>query len=251
VNHFYIIYQITNEVNKKFYIGLHKTTNVNDGYWGSGNLIKSAIKKYGKENFTKKILHIFVNKKNAVEKEKEIVNEEMVKDKQCYNIKLGGCGGFDHVREKNLHKNAKNKKIVHCVATNKTIKVAKCELSKYLENGWNLGFLPETLSKMSDAGKRKTQSFEHRKKNSDTKKNTCILEHIETKKRKFVKKEHIEEYLKAGWKIFIRASLKGYKAIYNPLTNKEIKVLPEALDEYIKDGWFVGFSQTRKARKRK
>lgn len=52
----YLIYQITNLVNGKIYIGKHETTNIEDGYFGSGNLIQAAIKKHGLENFEFKIL---------------------------------------------------------------------------------------------------------------------------------------------------------------------------------------------------
>jgi hypothetical protein len=29
---FYTVYKITNKINNKFYIGMHKTTNLDDGY---------------------------------------------------------------------------------------------------------------------------------------------------------------------------------------------------------------------------
>jgi len=51
-----LVYLTTNLINNKQYIGSHCTNNINDGYIGSGNLINSAIKKYGKESFKREIL---------------------------------------------------------------------------------------------------------------------------------------------------------------------------------------------------
>lgn len=91
---FYTVYKITNRVNNKVYIGKHRTKDLNDKYMGSGKLIYSAIKKYGKDNFTKEILFVYDNEQEMNSKEKELVNEEFVKSKQSYNISLGGKGGF-------------------------------------------------------------------------------------------------------------------------------------------------------------
>ena len=42
----YTIYKITNKINNKFYIGMHQTKKLDDGYMGSGKRLKLAIKKY-------------------------------------------------------------------------------------------------------------------------------------------------------------------------------------------------------------
>lgn len=96
---YYIIYQITNIINGKIYIGAHQTDNLNDSYFGSSKLLTYAIKKYGKENFKKDIIHIFDDKENMYRKEAEIVNEEFVKRNDTYNIKPGGMGGFYHINQ--------------------------------------------------------------------------------------------------------------------------------------------------------
>lgn len=55
MNH--LVYQTTNKLNNKIYIGVHSTKNINDGYLGSGTALKKAVKKYGKQNFKRIILN--------------------------------------------------------------------------------------------------------------------------------------------------------------------------------------------------
>jgi hypothetical protein len=100
---FYTIYQITNKVNGKIYIGMHQTKNLNDGYMGSGMLIQKAIKKYGIENFVKTIMFTFDNEHDMKEKEKELVTEEFLERQDVYNLCPGGKGGWGY-----LNKTGKN-----------------------------------------------------------------------------------------------------------------------------------------------
>ena len=52
---FHYIYKITNLVTGDIYVGQHTTSNLDDGYLGSGTIIRYAIKKYGADNFKKEI----------------------------------------------------------------------------------------------------------------------------------------------------------------------------------------------------
>lgn len=90
------IYKITNNINGKFYYGVHNGNNT-ETYMGSGYLLKKAQDKYGLNNFSKEILLWFNTIEEAYEYEAVIVNDKQINNPMCYNIKKGGNGGFDHV----------------------------------------------------------------------------------------------------------------------------------------------------------
>jgi hypothetical protein len=91
---FFYVYKITNLINSKIYIGVHKTSNLDDGYMGSGKSLKQAIKKYGLQNFKKEIINFCSSETEMFEQEKQLVNENFVKLSTTYNNKIGGSGGF-------------------------------------------------------------------------------------------------------------------------------------------------------------
>lgn len=94
---FYTIYKITNVINGKFYIGKHKTKNLDDGYMGSGKILKRAISKYGIENFHKEILHICKDETHMNLLESILVVPDVETN---YNLCDGGRGGFSYINEK-------------------------------------------------------------------------------------------------------------------------------------------------------
>lgn len=91
---YHYIYKTTNLVNKKYYIGMHSTNNLNDEYMGSGTLLKRSLNKYGKENHSIEILEYVNSREELVEKEKEIVSLQEIAKKECMNLSVGGSGGI-------------------------------------------------------------------------------------------------------------------------------------------------------------
>jgi hypothetical protein len=91
------LYQITNLINGKIYIGVHQTNNIDDSYMGSGTAILRAIKKYGIENFKKDILGFFDTYEAALLAEKTTVDNDFLLRKDVYNLRTGGVGGWEHI----------------------------------------------------------------------------------------------------------------------------------------------------------
>ena len=69
----HFIYKTVNLLTGEYYIGMHSTNNVNDGYKGSGTRLRYSIRKYGIENFECKILEWYSDRESLVAREKEIV----------------------------------------------------------------------------------------------------------------------------------------------------------------------------------
>lgn len=92
-NHHYI-YKTTCQKTGKWYIGMHSTDDLDDGYLGSGMLLWKSIKKYGKEFHTKEIVH-FCETRSDLAALEEILVAEAKKDPMCMNLANGGIGYFD------------------------------------------------------------------------------------------------------------------------------------------------------------
>jgi hypothetical protein len=91
---YHFIYKTTNLLNGDFYVGVHSTNNLNDDYLGSGKRLKRSVKKYGKENFKLEVLEFFNDRSSLMLRENEIVNDSLLSDPNCMNLKVGGTGGF-------------------------------------------------------------------------------------------------------------------------------------------------------------
>ena len=128
---FYIIYRITNIINKKIYIGKHQTNSLDDGYYGSGKHLKQAISDYGLNNFYKEILFIFDTEKGMNDKERELVTEEFCSREDTYNICPGGYGGWGYVNSSGLRTKGHTKEMYDKIS-NSLLGHKNPSLSKWL-----------------------------------------------------------------------------------------------------------------------
>jgi len=204
-------------INNKIYIGVHKTKDINDDYMGSGKILKRAQEKYGIENFRKEILEVYDNAEDMFNMESQLVNENFVNDKETYNLKLGGYGGWDHLNTEQFRKTRNytgvgingGKKTKYMWENDisfivKTKEINKDNLSKAREKqkelrktGWSTfggkKHSEETKNKMRQSAKNK------QKGNKNSQFGTIWIYNLEEKLSKKIKKEELQDYEKLGW----------------------------------------------------
>lgn len=89
---YHFIYKTTNILSGRYYVGMHSTDELEDGYLGSGTYLRLAIKKHGKENFKREILEFCGSRMELKSREEEIVNLREIAKKECMNLRVGGSG---------------------------------------------------------------------------------------------------------------------------------------------------------------
>ena len=136
------IYKVTNNINGKIYVG--KQTNTNKNYYGSGKLIKQAIKKYGIENFTKEIIDEVIG--DILGSETEIYWITRLNALSGYNLEIHGNGGEISERQRKMN--------------SETIKKMWSDPNSIFNS-------PEYRSRLSNAGKKRVWSEETKKKISN------------------------------------------------------------------------------------
>jgi len=89
------LYKITDQSSGRYYYGKHNgTTQQSSGqkYWGSGKLIRKLVSKYGTDNLTYEVLCISTPE-YILDLESKIVTQQLLEDKLCLNLCVGGFGG--------------------------------------------------------------------------------------------------------------------------------------------------------------
>ena len=184
---YHIVYLTRNLINNKIYIGKHSTYDLNDGYLGSGKLLKLAFTKYGKENFERLILHICLTETEAFHWEAFIVDEDFIKLPNVYNATIGGLGTSGRLNKgktfQEIHgDNSKQALINISLAQTGRVKL-KYELDILSKTHKGKNLTPEHIQILSDKSKgNKNPNFEGkitkqtdiRNKISKTKKDTGV-----------------------------------------------------------------------------
>lgn len=89
------IYETTNLINGKKYIGRHKSEEFTDSYKGSGSVIQKAFKKYGWDNFSVRMLCPCFSEEELNAEEAFLIDFfDCINSKNYYNQFPGGHGGF-------------------------------------------------------------------------------------------------------------------------------------------------------------
>ena len=100
---YHYIYKITCIVTNRYYIGMHSTDNLEDGYFGSGKRLWFSINYHGKENHSKEILEFLPTRNELKKREKEIVTVDLIKEDLCMNLQEGGGGGLVDERHRSCN----------------------------------------------------------------------------------------------------------------------------------------------------
>jgi len=149
---YHYIYRTTCSITGKYYVGMHSAVKLNDGYLGSGKVLRRSIRKYGKENHTFEILQFCDSREDLPTKEAEIVNEQLLTDPLCMNLRLGGSGnngGFMSSGWKMPPMTDEHRRNM-IIARNNRPPVSD-----------------ETRKKMSDSHKGKVRTDEHKRNNAE------------------------------------------------------------------------------------
>lgn len=189
---------------------MHSTDNLEDGYQGSGTILARSIRRHGRENHQTEILEFLPSREDLKTRERELVNEELLEDKMCMNLAMGGEGGAGVMTKEQLSKGGKN--------SMKAIKILRETDEQYRLK--NSKAISDSLYKAFKEGRRipkqwgnwkgKSHSEETKKRMSDSSKGkgvgnknsqfgTCWIFNDETKQCVKVKNTEIDSYLADGW----------------------------------------------------
>lgn len=232
------LYKIICIITNRYYIGIHSTHNIDDGYMGSGKRLKYSIRKYGVKNHKKEILKFFESRDELMQGERDMITLDMLLDKNCMNLKNGGDGGLSGLPKQTIDKISKagNKAFKYKLDNNVDFKTSHSDkMSKvnrdsfikynkgvYLNYDWSgKNHTNETKDKISNSKKGSGVG----KDNSQY--GTCWINKNGINKK--VKKEIIDNYLNEGWVLGRKTEITGEKIKTSKLKEVDVKEIKKLL----------------------
>lgn len=240
------IYKIVNTLNGKVYIGKKKGP-YNKKYWGSGVLIKEAIKKHGKQNFTLEVLCYCDTQEELNEKERYYISTYNCTERDIgYNLAYGGDGGDtlslmskDALRVRNVR--LSNSQKGHVVTEEARKKISEAQRKNWATNkqrrsveNASVRRRPEVRASISKAHKKLWKSKSRRKKAS-------MIAKIRCSNPDYMAKQHTTRATpsyKSKMSTLMKGKTKGYKFYNNGII--EVRVSPEAGQELLQNGYKLG-----------
>ena len=225
MSYVYIVYKTTNSINGKYYIGVHRTSNLNDGYMGCGHYrgrklrtqldtrLYRAFRKYGDDAFITEVMHSFKNEIDAFKKEKELID---ITDKNCYNDKPGGIGGFHPDTNKGrILSESERKKLSDSAKIRSKLYPLQTEILKQ----YNKSRIGKTYTEIY--GEKKAKEISLRRSKSLTGRK-LTNEH----RRKMSENRKGKDCGKC----------KGRKRVWDAINKKIIRLTPEDIQQFIVEG---------------
>jgi hypothetical protein len=183
---------------------MHSTSNLEDGYMGSGKLIRYSIRKHGLERHEKEILEFLPTRFELIQREKEIVNEQLLNDKSCMNLKEGGTGGRPKC-DKTFNKFIKagtlafQDKMKTDPEFKERFSKATAESNKRVKRGWSKNITDWTGKKHTSETieKMKRSKAGHGSGQTNSQWGTCWVNKDGTAVK--IKQDNLHEFLDQGW----------------------------------------------------
>jgi hypothetical protein len=249
---YHILYKVTCLLTNKYYVGMHSTSNLNDGYLGSGKILLRSLKKHGKENHFFEILETFPSRDCLIAREIEVVSEELLADPLSMNLMLGGKGGGGWTNVNNnpeRHKASSQRGRESMAVLRNSDPVWEAQRKANLEKTQRRANTPEAILKMkatiAGSGPRVGPQY-----------NSCWVNKSGEALR--IQKEELESYLSQGYSRGLKprdppkykksSSTEGYRGSNNSQfgtcwvtkEGKDKKIKKEDLQEYLDEGFVRG-----------
>jgi hypothetical protein len=236
---FYYTYKIVKNDTQHYYLGrrkFHGKNPLDDGYFGSGTIIKRLVAKYGKDSFTKTIICFYDDIDSLIQAEKYLISEDSLNDPLCLNIALGGGGDWSSI---NYSQKAKDNFMAAVQSAEYRANMSRIINSDEVKNRI-ISTIKETTdsiewkSKHSAIQKEVQNRPEEKLRNSIAQKIAQNTELVRNKKRVGQKNAWLNQEYREKHK----AGISNRAIITDGVITKNVKI--ENLQEYLNQGWIKG-----------